>query len=256
LVLAVASALKLAESVPQNAMTTQAVGEVVLAGWLVFRGRGRLTACAMSLLFLVFAGYSAGRVTQHAASCGCFGGIPVPPALTLVVDAAIGLLWLRAAALDTGRLVGAPCRRLGTRQSRVIRAGAVVAVWLAVFSAGVFARPVPHVGAAWVGKPLQALFPDASARRMDRGAWMLLFYRPDCPVCARIMANFADLRARSPDAQWAVVVIGGEAARSTLQEPALGIALPMDNGALADALPSPLLIRSKDGTITAATLLH
>ena len=103
--LLLAAALKVHEMIDNRFMDRtwpilQVAGELALALWLL-SGLWRLAAWAVTLAVLsVFIVYTAGQFIAGAPSCGCFGVLVVPPAVTLAIDSAmlLGLLWLRPPA--------------------------------------------------------------------------------------------------------------------------------------------------------------
>lgn len=74
-----------------------AVAEALLAGGLVALRRWWGAWAIVAALFAAYAGYTGVELLRGARSCGCFGPIEVPPAVTFTVDALLAATAFRLA---------------------------------------------------------------------------------------------------------------------------------------------------------------
>jgi len=175
---------------PSDAGTTlsgiQGIFEAAFGLWLVsglFATVSRKAALLCFSLFAAWAGYS---VLAGHGDCGCFGRIAVPPAYTLAFDlaavAALLTAWPRpmANAARSGR-----ARDIAGACSFVLLLA--TAGWLGAAVARSAAGPtvVALVPEDWVGHRFPLFKHLDVGDQLMSGRWRAVFYRNDCPDCAR-----------------------------------------------------------------------
>ena len=150
-----------------------ALFEVVVVVLLVFYRRSAMSWIGLGCLFGVFFGYTFTRWVSGAASCGCFGTIPVPPVVTLGIDA-IGIV----VAGMTGALHARRRSTLGVALSASFCcAGAGMVV------SSVLSPPPPDHYSPDEETQLLASEPYSMLADADGPAWYVYLYDPDCPMC-------------------------------------------------------------------------
>lgn len=198
----------------------QAIGEAVVALLLIVLHRWGVMWAFTAMLFSVFSGVALHRLLQGAESCGCFGGIKIPPHITLSLDAAIVCMsaWLaRAWGLRTWGfaaafglvpslvVAGAMYSRHATPpsadeadfgaiasedQGAAIETGRITAREAllrvpAAFDRGAFpSAPAPE----WLDDLRKAADPDAGL------PWLIYVYNRNCDVCQRHLPEWTDAR--------------------------------------------------------------
>ena len=141
----------------------QILCESLLLAWIIGGWHATwLRRCCCSV-FAVFAGVAGWRWFGGETSCGCFGAIHVPPAITCLLDLTLSLVWSRS-------VDGPGATRFRNRSGLVV---AVVCAGIAVLIA------VP-----WRTSPadVAATAPDPELRQ---GHWIVVAYRTDCSHCRR-----------------------------------------------------------------------
>ncbi len=83
------------EGIEATVVTIVAAIEVILGAALVLRVWPAAAARAAGALFILLAAVALIGASRHGRDCGCFGDVPVPPWVALVVDlaGALALLW-------------------------------------------------------------------------------------------------------------------------------------------------------------------
>jgi len=190
--------------------------ELALGLWFLsglFKKAAWLTAW---LCFSVFSVVTLYKGLTGAASCGCFGQVHVNPWITLFaidLPAVIALTVFRPRlslplaplpSLGEPESVKAVVRQLlGPMPSRTRLAvvacllGGILAVTTTVLA---FGEP-PAITSSyevlepetWVGKRLPILEYIDISRRLEKGNWLILFHRHDCPDCARAIAGYEQM---------------------------------------------------------------
>lgn len=217
------------------------------------------------VLFVGFAGYSLYLAMSGAASCGCFGSLPIHPWWTFFLDAAI-VLGLVVSFSHGGREQSisseddcAPVRRFLAARRRIVTGAmgvSVIATALLVryvdgrtaVAEGVF----ESVGGLeileperWIGERLPiAGFVDVD---LTSGEWVVVLHRHDCPACRDAVPRYERLAATGCNI-------------ALIEVPPYGDAAPFESdchyGRLKNDrewfVQTPVELRLLDGTVTAA----
>jgi len=217
--LAIAGAMKLAGA-PGAAPATDttvmpaflAVAELAFAAWLL---GGCFPRLLHALTLCVFGAFSLVALTQTARgaeSCGCFGALRIGPAYMAAFDlsAVLALILVRPHPSAAGA-GGAPAYRAGAAMALMLAAtGALVlhAARSGVLAATVSAVTADQSGPAvllpddWVGAAFPLLKHVDAPGNLERGTWVVLLHRADCPTCHDAMPRYrAMARAGGADAQ-------------------------------------------------------
>lgn len=177
--------------------------ELLLGLWLLLGAHTRIRSICATACFSLFAIVATYEALHALPSCGCFGNVKVPPAITAGFDlfAVVGL-WLtrpRKGALP-------PSHRL----SRVRLAGGVA---LAVAASGVlwtlyFLKIPPAMagegGAAsgglvilepadWLNKSFPLFDSIDGSDALRHGRWLVVIYHHDCHTCRQAIPNYQSL---------------------------------------------------------------
>ncbi|MFO7907841.1 MAG: hypothetical protein R6U98_34665 [Pirellulaceae bacterium] len=173
----------------------------------LFPGFTWLASLATFCLFLVVAG---AKLVAGEPSCGCFGGLEIPPAVILCVDLIVVglLLWARPARGSASSSVGEGRRwrslRVKVACSLLLLVGLPAAYGMATFQPA----SLTHEGLLtldsnivvlepekWVGMsfPLAKYLKGGGA--LMRGHWRAVLYHHDCPKCREYVAA---LRSSKP----------------------------------------------------------
>jgi hypothetical protein len=174
----------------------QAAFEAVLALWLIGGIHARAARWVTLGCFILFSIIALYRGLRGDASCGCFGPIQVSPWITLGLDLLVvtGLILWRP-----GESRSLSIRRIG--------ATAALAVLILAGSVGVYIASRPATLDAdglvsgegqlvivepqeWLGKRIPLLRHIEKAQVLERGKWLLLFYKHDCPACVEAAEAF------------------------------------------------------------------
>ena len=209
--------------------------ECFLACWLISGLYPEVAWRVSFATFGVFAVVVTGKGIVGETSCGCFGRLPTSPWLALSIDlVAVVLLWsVRSSA---GREVSPlpSCDEMGAYVPNPRRpvghvAGSVLCVWLVVAigcgvaiassRSGVAEAIGQRIGNTVVIEPERMVGrPFALGRYIDigerlaRGRWLVVFYRPGCADCERLMKRWGELDLESvPLAGTAFVSVTGTA---------------------------------------------
>ena len=190
--------------------------EIALGIWFLsalFKKAAWLTAV---LCFSVFSLATLYKGLTGAASCGCFGQLHVNPWITLFaidLPAVIALTVFRPrlslplrslSSLREPESIKAVVRQLlaplpsGTRLAVV---ACLLAGILAVTTTVLALREPPAITSSyevlepetWVGKRLPILEYIDISKRLEKGSWLILFHRHDCPDCARAIAGYEQM---------------------------------------------------------------
>jgi hypothetical protein len=155
LLLAAAAALKtyafVAEPWRSSAvlLSAQVLAECVLAAWLVSHYRPRVARIVAIGCFTVFAAVALWMRLRGASSCGCFGPLPVQPAIILVIDVCLVVVLLPTAGRCAAN--AAPSRRSG-RLTTILLATCVIflgaIIWSSARTRASLRRPGASAGAA------------------------------------------------------------------------------------------------------------
>ncbi len=177
--------------------------EIFFGLWLIAGLYPKWTWVAACGCFTVFAGVSLFQALSGAASCGCFGKVPVNPWYTATLDVAaiFALLLCR----PTRRLAG---EAFATSVSAVWTAWLVLGVPTAVLVTNSQSQHDAEVGEAygngvvvvadprnWVGKPFALLDYIDIGDQLIRNEWIVLLYHHDCPRCQEAIAEYVERSA-------------------------------------------------------------
>ena len=91
------------------------VGQLSAAGLLLAQRRRPWAWSAAALVFSMFSGVAVFALVNNAKSCGCFGALTVPPAVTLTIDATVV-----GVSLAMARLAGASVAWISTLCAAII----------------------------------------------------------------------------------------------------------------------------------------
>ncbi len=127
------------------------VGQVAAAGLIVGQRRRPWAWSAAALVFAMFGGVALFGLVNNAKSCGCFGALHVPPAVTLTLDATVV-----GVSLALARLAGAGSMWLSLLASALLPMSAGGAMYAK--------RILPPEAATWrAGGALADAIKDAGA---------------------------------------------------------------------------------------------
>lgn len=233
----------------------QVVFELSVGSWLAFGQSSIAKSVVAVVLYSAFACVSAVSAFRGAESCGCFGGSSVSPWRTFVLDVVVlailaiellgsvvvwngwsmWLLWPRRLASSAALLLFA---------SVLLVRGGVSLNSSSYESSGDQSAAAPQ---DWIGKRLPVLPSIDVHQSIERGEWMVVFYRPDCSLCREHLAGLRALHM-SQSVQLALIEVPGGNTE----------ALPIPVGVLRGSLDRkrtwfiqvPLAIRLKDGRVT------
>ena len=228
-VLAAAAALKAAALVqgrpplpgafPPGVEAAAVSGELLLAVWLVSDLWGRAAWTVAGVAFGLFGLVSLNKALAGAATCGCFGAVPVDPRVTLGLDAGLLLALL---------VVGPPAATPRPRRRRAAAwatAGALLAsLGPAAFLLGAEPAVLGGDGVIAGNGRLVVLEPDnwASGRRLpvmdfidmrdpaddlSAGRWRVVFFRHDCAHCQAAMPSYEKLARQDTARRVALIEI-------------------------------------------------
>jgi len=166
--------------------------ELLLALWLFVGGLPRLRFICAVACFALFAATSCYEAIHSMPTCGCFGNIKVPPALTAALDAAAVL----ALCLTRNTHIDQPSpRRL------ILAISAAVLLSAALWSVEVRGPRLQVLDASagevvvieptdWLNKPFTLLDDLPGSTPLRTGRWMLLMYHDDCDDCREAIAFY------------------------------------------------------------------
>jgi len=174
--------------------------EFLLAIWLLIGGFTRLRFVCAMVCFTIFAAVSGYEAAHGAASCGCFGNLRVPPAITAVLDvSAIVALWLTRPR-HIGWTLDWPTRPrpIGGISAALVGSGAL---WGMYFLKSPVAAEAQTGGLivldppSWIGKPFPLLDEINGDADLRHGRWIVLLYHYDCEDCVRAIPIYESLAA-------------------------------------------------------------
>lgn len=175
--------------------------ELLLALWLLIGGFARLRFIVAVGCFSIFALVSGYEAMHAMPSCGCFGNVKVPPAITAAFDvsAVVALCWTRSR--DAGSRADHPTRpRLiaGITAAIVLSGG----LWTTYFLKAAQARRTTGAAAlelrvlepeTWIGK-LFPLFDEIdNSTPLKTGKWLVVLYHFDCDDCLKAIPEYQAL---------------------------------------------------------------
>lgn len=147
------------------------------------------------IAFLAFAGVSLWKAGAGMRSCGCFGLLTVSPWFIFVLDV------LAVASLASWQPTKSPLRATST--GRVL--GCITICWLALTIPGAW-LVITSMAAETSSDSVAVIEPESFigrdfpitgaidiSDRLDRGTWIVLFYRPGCSACEDAVSNFEEL---------------------------------------------------------------
>jgi hypothetical protein len=184
--------------------------EFFLGLWLLLGFLARLAQRVTIACFIVFACFSSYLALSGAASCSCFGKVPMNPWVALAGDcAALTALsvWipteeahanmsrrLRAWIFLVGFcLVGVPgAFVMGSHTPRTLAADGEIVGDAGVVGAGNLVVLEPE---KWVDKRFPLLKHIDLGTRLAEGQWIVVLYRHDCPKCQSAVLEYRELAA-------------------------------------------------------------
>lgn len=230
------------------------LGAWFLSGAFVHRARQ-----AVTMVFAALACAAAAQWIAGAAHCGCFGGLPLHPAVTFFGDLLI--VAVSAVALPRGPVPAATARdrrRLALTLALGLPVIAVLQFRIWTSEPARLRADGTIVGEAelvvclpeeWIGRTLPVLPHVDTTVPFGVGAWRITFFRRDCTAC------LDHLCTQAPQ-----VAVGAEAARDALIEvPSEGQSELPDPWQLVPlarlspqrrwAIPVPLVLVIRDGIV-------
>lgn len=235
---------------------------LVILAFLVLEGLWALWlfigVCTRQLWFTSFAflggmlSVSLRHVLWKSNTCGCFGRVEITPWLTLIFDlcvlSAIILfghsrrrelgyacaIFLVGAA--TGWMIAAPLARSGTNPA----------------ASGTDARM--ELTRAWASKPFPLLQGLSRRAQLERGSWLVLIHRRDCPICAEVVPRFEylarDLLAdANASLQIAFLELGLREAAPLLKDSSRSGVWAHTHDDPLEPLPTPIVVALQDGIV-------
>ena len=170
--------------------------ELVLGIWLLVGGFLLARFFCTLGCFLLFAVFALNEAIHSAPTCGCFGNVTAPPAITASFDSiACAGLWLTRPR-SVARSDRWPTRfKLGTGATAVLLATATLS-FAYLSSPRVGSNPgTASDPAAWLHRPFVLLNSIDGDRELKQGRWLLIFYRYGCDDCRRAIPNYTALAA-------------------------------------------------------------
>ncbi len=202
-----------------------------------------------------------GEMVVGAASCGCFGDLPVKPWQMLIADGALlaGVVFLKPASDQ---------RIASARRGPVMAAAAIVAAVAGFgFAFGVPARDVGEadntpptyfpiyenwVGLRWTETELAPLA-GALPPNFNTGTWYVVFYRKDCDHCHELLERFFTGPLKIPT----LAIATPE--RSGFPDPLDELPMPCTECVMRSlpigpdyVMQTPVVVRVKDGIVECA----
>jgi len=224
--------------------------ELFLAFWLTCGVAVRWAWWCAFAAFLVFALVAGTKAVAGERSCGCFGAIPTPPWVSLVIDVfAISLL------LVTYR--GSRSRREASLPRRVLRWPLAIGCSLTavvVMHAGVIAcvaTSSASVGdpAQWVGSRLPCLDAVDVSSQLATGDWTVILHRNGCSKCEDLLSE-VESRVDPRDCRVALVELPPAMPASERTRWARGgMLVGRLVGQQFSTLSAPIVLQIKDGFV-------
>jgi hypothetical protein len=235
--------------------------ELSLALWLAIGGIERTRFGCAIVCFTVLAAAAFFETAQSASSCGCFGRVKVPPAITGTFDlCSVMALWLTRPTW---------LRQVAFWSRRAAFAGtaALIVLATAVFT---FAHsrqsservtvggPVVLDPTSWVNQKFPLFSFIDGDEKLKTGRWLLVLYHFDCDECRHAIPGYRSL-AESMDGQIdpeRVAFIAIPPVAPSSQDPGyatantLHFALREDRDWIAT---TPLVVSLRDGRVLAVT---
>ena len=225
-------------------------GELLLALWLLCGGLARLDWAACVGLFSLFATFTLYQLTIGAESCGCFGQVRVPPAVTLALDLAIlaALFFCRPTVSES-----TPAWRLGVPLWILALVGPPAALAMTSYTPGSLESGgvVVLEPQTWDGEPFPLTEHVDLPADLSEGRWTVVFYRHNCGKC---LAELPDYHRRAAAGERiALISVPPHAAdRLAGQSAAAAVA-----GRLSDSrdwfIQTPAAVTLVDGVVTTGT---
>lgn len=169
--------------------------ELVLGVWLLSGLYRRLAWAVTVACFLAFTAAAFQKGLAGESSCGCFGKLPVPPWVMLIVDVfAVAMLvyWRPDLRRPAAAVVKHFRLRLAGSAGLAAAAGIPIALAMAAYQPGAISETgeilgegrfvVLNVG-SWRDKPLPLLRHVDIGEKLAQGKWTAILYHHDCPYC-------------------------------------------------------------------------
>lgn len=183
--------------------------EVTLSACLVLGYKPKESRQVAIVSFVLFAVFSLFRALAGAASCGCFGAVPVNPWWTLGLDVSVVAALLISRPGHCAQRRNADLRAfagLGFSRLSIGLAGLAIVfgfVWIgaagmlpAISADGVLfpGRQVAVFDPAdWVGKRMPLLDYIDIGVGLSSGSWTVVFYHHDCAKCLQVLPEYEQL---------------------------------------------------------------
>ena len=179
---------------------------------MIGRYRLRWTLPLAMIAFAVFWLVASYRIWTGEASCGCFGRVVVPPAVTWVIDA-IAIMALYYATVEIWKRPDIERRSWWVPITVVV----LLAVPLGIRAAKFQPLTLDDVGVEsgglillrpeeWVGAPFALADFIEDGQILKSGKWNVLLFHHDCPKCQQRIQQLTRL-TRRPDEPLALIEI-------------------------------------------------
>ena len=181
-------------SVPRNAMAILVGIELALSLLLLSGIWSQWLHRTCILLFSIFALVATWLAISGAASCGCFGRLHVPPAITAALDALLVLALLLQG--DRRRAEPSPGFWPRILAGMGIASGMMAALLLSLRTpdvAGAIASATPVMQTGQFDPAA------AGVSEVAQGRWVVVLYRSDCPHCKTHLGEWASLARLDQD---------------------------------------------------------
>lgn len=171
--------------------------EIFLAVWLLSGSGAKYTRWTCMVAFMLFSVISAARVVLGQDNCGCFGRVPLHPAVTLVLDVVVVLLLLSVSPAPEPRSFAWPSFVWFLFYS-------VAAVSAGVVAIGHMPRTIDDTGiiptgggivliepGKWIGKTFPLLgHVVGNAEQLATGEWTIVFFHHNCNNCREVVLSY------------------------------------------------------------------
>jgi hypothetical protein len=223
--------------------------ELLLALWLLFGGLPRPRLICAVACFAVFAAASCYEAAHAIASCGCFGNVKVPPAITAALDIAAVL----ALCLTRTQPIDHPSRRrlILAASTAILSSAALWTIYSLHTPAAASASPLVIEPNDWLNKPFTLLDELPRSAPLRSGRWMLLIYHDDCDDCRQAIPIYR--AAHGSTCRLALLALPPITTPATDWPDSLRLTLNPDQNWFAT---TPLAFALQDGRVLASAAGH
>lgn len=171
-----------------------AAAEVLLDVWLLSGWQASIARKVAIIAFAAFSLVSFGKWLGGANSCGCFGGVRVPPGITTVLD----LVVIATLAAWRPEQVEPNKNRLAFWSGTAIT-GVLATLLIPLAAPDYVENTIGQTTAdgstivmmpnKWNGSPLPIAKYISGDNRYLKGQWQMVLYHEDCDKCQRLIAD-------------------------------------------------------------------